>query len=205
MKKLIFLFSLLAFVACKNQNSESQEVDAAAEMEEMVTEEVQETEEATQENYDPKSSDDQMAANITNFLTLDYLKGDLELMTENDRKFQYYAVDLNEDGKDEYIVRFMSSYFCGSGGCTFLVLDHESKVVTKLMTTRPPLYAAKSTTNGWRDILVRTGGELKQLKFENGTYPNNPSMLPKAPFDAPSASAIIMFDDHFAKGKTYTY
>ena len=129
----------------------------------------------------------------------------MELLSVEDHKFQYFAVDLNGDGKEEYFVNFMSPYFCGTGGCTVLLLDHESNIITKFTVMDNPIYVEKSEHNGWKVLLVRSEGELKELKYENGTYPINPSVLPKAPYDAPSGSAIIMFDDNFAKAKTYTY
>lgn len=204
MKKLLFLFSLLVVLACKNQNSETEEMDMPVEMESME-EVITEADEVGKELYAPQSSDDQMAANIKNFLTNDYLKSDMEMLSEIDRKFQYYSVDLNGDGKDEYFVNFLSPYFCGTGGCTVLLLDHESNVITKFTVMNNPIYVEQAKNNGWSDILVFSEGELKEMKYENGKYPSNPSVLPKAPYDAPSASAVIMFDDTFAKAKTYTY
>jgi hypothetical protein len=211
MKRLILLFALMAFVACKNQKSEAEEVEN--ESQEMVDEEkpaagsMAETtdRQATQESYAPQSSDDQNAASIKNALVNDLLKDDLASMEEKDRKFQYFTVDLNDDGKKEHFVAFMSPYFCGSGGCTVMLLDHEASVITKFTVMRTPIWAEKTTTNGWRNLLVRSGGELKELKFDGSTYPSNPSVVPTASFDAPSASAIIMFDDNFAKAKTYTF
>ena len=75
------------------------------------------------ENFAVQSVDELMSKNISNFLTQSYLKNDIQFLSENDRKFQMYKIDLNGDGKEEYFVRFISSYFCGSGGCTFLLLD----------------------------------------------------------------------------------
>ncbi len=204
MKKIVFLFSLLAVVACKNQNTETEEMEGAAEPEAME-EMVEETEETAQEVFAPQSSDDQMAANIKNFLMNDYLKADLANLQEIDRKYQYYAIDMNGDGKDEYFVNFLSPYFCGSGGCTMLLLDHEANVITKFTVMQTPVYVEQGEEGDWRDILVFSEGELKELKYNNGKYPSNPSVLPKAPYDAPSGHAAIMFDDTFAKAKTYTY
>lgn len=201
MKKLLFLFSLLAFVACKNQNTESETEAVEAE----ATEETTHEEEAPQSMYVAASEDDQMAANITNFLKNDYLKDDLSIMQEMDRKFQFYKIDMNGDGNEEYFVNFLSPYFCGSGGCTMLLLDHEGNLMTKFTVMRTPLYVENSEDSEWKDILVYSEGELKELKYQDGKYPSNPSVLPKAPYDAPSANAVIMFEEAHAKAKTYTY
>lgn len=199
MKKLIFIFSLICLIGCKEQNKTAQTPDTPE------TPEPKKEVQVDKNNYVPASDDDQMAANIKNFLTQDYLKNELASMTENDRKFQFYKVDINGDNKDEYFVNFMSSYFCGSGGCTVLLLDHESNVINRFTVMETPIYIEKSKTNGWKDILVFSKGKLKVLKYNNGKYPSNPSVVSNASFDAPSGNAIIMFDDNFAKAKTYTF
>ncbi len=204
MKKLLLMFSVISLIACKNQNSETVESEAVETEAPEVMEETPAVEE-NQEMYDASSSNDQMAANIQNFLVNDFLASDMANLQEIDRKFQYYQVDLNGDGKDEYFVNFLSPYFCGSGGCTVLLLDHESNIITKFTVMNTPIYVENAMHNGWRDILVRSEGELKELQYNKGKYPSNPSVLPKAPYDAPSGSAVIMFDETFAKPKTYTY
>lgn len=204
MKKLLLMFSVISLIACKNQNSETIESEAVETEAPEVMEETPAVEE-NQEMYDASSSNDQMAANIQNFLVNDFLASDMANLQEIDRKFQYYQVDLNGDGKDEYFVNFLSPYFCGSGGCTVLLLDHESNIITKFTVMNTPIYVENAMHNGWRDILVRSEGELKELQYNKGKYPSNPSVLPKAPYDAPSGSAVIMFDETFAKPKTYTY
>lgn len=206
MKNTMLILSVLALFACNNKSTKSQAimVPKPVTKTEVVGEPSQE-DQSMQELYAPQSSDDQVAANIRNFLVNDYLKKDLSILTENDRKFQYFSVDLNGDGKDEYFVNFMTSYFCGTGGCSVVLLDHEAGVITNFTVMDNPIYVENAKTNGWKNILVRDRGELKELKYVNGKYPSNPSVLPKAPFDAPSGSAIIMFDENFAKPKTYNF
>lgn len=36
------------------------------------------------------------------------------------------AVDLNNDGNDEYVVQAADSYYCGSGGCSFYIYHYTS-------------------------------------------------------------------------------
>ena len=142
---------------------------------------------------------------MKNFLALDYLKDDLPLLGSNDRKFQFYSIDLNADGNMEIFVRLMGPYFCGSGGCTFLLLDTYGEVITKFTVTRAPIFAENSKVNGWSVLLVKDAGVFKELTYENGSYPSNPSVLPKAPYDAPSGHAQVMFDDEFYKSKSFTF
>jgi len=157
------------------------------------------------EDYARQSVDDYLAKNIKNFLVNDYLKSDISFMDKSDRKFQFYKIDLNGDGEDEIFVRFFTPYFCGTGGCTFLLLDKNLKIITDFTVTRAPIFVETTIVNGWSILLVKDHGVFKELKYENGTYPSNPSMLPKAPYDAPSGHAVIMFDEYFSKAKTYEF
>ena len=142
---------------------------------------------------------------IKAFLTDTYLKNDLEILQDIDRKFQYHEVDLNHDGKNEFFVRFMSPYFCGTGGCTFLLLDSDLKLITKFSVTRAPIFVEQTDKNDWAILLVKDSGVFKELIYENGTYPNNPSVLDKAPYDAPSGHALVMFDENYSNEETITF
>lgn len=148
---------------------------------------------------------DDTAEKIKTFLTDTYLKNDLEILQEIDRKFQYHEVDLNHDDQNEIFVRFMSPYFCGTGGCTFLLLDSNMNIITQFSVTRAPIFVEQTDKNGWSILLVKDSGVFKELVYENGSYPNNPSVLPKAPYDAPSGHALILFDENYSNEKTKTY
>jgi len=86
-----------------------------------------------------------------------------------------------------------------------VLLDKYGEVITRFSVTRAPIFTDTKKVNGWSLLLVRDSGVFKELIFENGSYPNNPSVLPKAPYDAPSGHAMVMFDEDFAKSKTFTY
>jgi len=203
MKRIFLILTMVAFIACKEQSSgnNTAENESATTSEEVTTE----SNEEASNNSSPVQDEDLMAANIRNFLTRDYLKDDLASLNENDRKFQYAAIDLNGDGKDEYFIRFMSPYFCGTGGCSMVLIDHESNVITEFSVMEPPLWVEKQKVNGWDTILIKSGGELKALTYNNGSYPSNPSVVEKAPYDAASGNAYIMFDENFNPAKTYTF
>ncbi|WP_455169734.1 hypothetical protein [Aegicerativicinus sediminis] len=205
MKQLLILLVISIFIGCKNENSEATSVTTnEIDQPEVSNESSSELKEVA-ENPEEESQEDIMAANIRNFLSRDYLKGDMDGLTEKDRKFQYAAVDLNGDGKDEYFIRFMSPYFCGTGGCSMVLIDHEANVITEFTVMEPPMWVENEMVNGWKTILIRSGGELKALTFNNGTYPSNPSVVKKAPYDAASGSAYIMFDEIFNPSKTFTF
>lgn len=204
MKKSLVTVSVFFFLllACKKDVSKQESI-----INETNKDTVSHTKEAgtVQNEYVPQSIDEQTANNIKNFLTNDYLKDELEFLQPNDRKFQFYRIDLNADGQEEIFVRFMSSYFCGTGGCTFLLLDKYGEIITKFSVTRAPIFAEPTKENGWALLLVKDAGVFKELKYNGGKYPSNPSVLPKAPYDAPSGHAEVMFHDELYKSKTFSF
>jgi hypothetical protein len=153
-----------------------------------------------------QSVNDKLAIEIKNYITTKLLTiEDLKLISEDQRKFQIYQIDLNNDGENEIFVNFITSYFCGSGGCTILLLNNQLKPITKFTVTRTPLFAEQILKNGWRILLTKSEGELKELVYTDGTYPSNPSLIEKAPYDAPSGHSEIMFDINFSNPKTYNF
>lgn len=194
-------FSFL-LISCKKV------ADTANEKESTVVKDSMQTNNQKEEikaEFVPQSTDEQTAQNIKNFLTQDYLKDDLSFLQPVDRKFQFYKIDLNDDGNEEIFVRFSGPYFCGSGGCTFLLLDKYGEIITKFTVTRAPIFVEPSKVNGWSLLLVKDDGVFKELTFNEGSYPSNPSMLPKAPYDAPSGHAQVMFHDDMYISKTFDF
>ncbi|MGB5320637.1 hypothetical protein [Lutimonas sp.] len=207
MKNLFIAFICLVLFSCKGEGQQSSETNNKTTDQvttsDTITKEVISEKEATE--FVPQSTDEQTANNLKNFLVNDFLKDDISFLEPKDRKFQFYKIDLNDDGNEEIFVRFVGSYFCGSGGCTFLLLDKYGEVITKFTVTRAPIFVESTKVNGWSVLLVKDAGVFKELTFENGSYPSNPSVLPKAPYDAPSGHAQVMFDDSFYKSKTFEF
>lgn len=197
----LITFSLFLF-SCKNETGKHETLKDPSAKDSIIQTVIKTV---AQSEFVPQSTDEQTANNIKNFLINEYLKDDLQFLQPDDRKFQFYKLDLNADGKEEIFIRFMTSYFCGSGGCTFLLLDKYGSIITKFSVTRPPIFVEPSKENGWARLLVKDSGVFKELLFNNGTYPSNPSVLPKAPYDAPSGHAQVMFDDDFYKSKTIEF
>ena len=149
------------------------------------------------ERYSPHNSNIEVAAKIRSFLTKNLLKDDLKLMEKTDRKFQYEEVDLNGDGENEYLVGFKNSYFCGSGGCTYYLLHNDGSVITVFTVAHAPFIALiVSKTNGWKDLLVKSDGSLRHLKFDGKTYPANPSVVQKF-IGIPSDDAYRLLWDEY--------
>lgn len=193
---------VVLILSCKGEIQKSNETNRHKVIDTVVKNEVKTVGSST---FVAQSTDQQTAANIKNFLVNDYLKDDLSFLQAIDRKFQFYKIDLNGDGNNEIFVRFMSPYFCGSGGCTFLLLDKYGEVITRFSVTRAPIFVEPSKVNGWSLLLVKDSGVFKELTFQDGTYPSNPSVLPKAPYDAPSGHAQVMFHDELYVSKTFEF
>lgn len=198
---ILISFSVFLF-SCKNETAKHETLKDPSDKDSIIQTVIKTV---AQSEFVPQSTDEQTANNIKNFLINVYLKDDLQFLQANDRKFQFYKIDLNADGKEEIFIRFMTPYFCGSGGCTFLLLDKYGTIITKFSVTRAPIFVEPSKENGWARLLVKDSGVFKELLFNNGTYPSNPSVLAKAPYDAPSGHAQVMFDDVFYKSKTIEF
>jgi hypothetical protein len=144
--------------------------------------------------------EDTVATKIKDFLVNNFLVNDLKIMDKSERNFQYENVDLNDDGIPETFVRFSSNYFCGSGGCTFLLLDDKQNIITKFTVMDAPIFVERKKIKGWSILLVKSGGVFRELAFNGSKYPSNPSVVPKVPYDAPSSNAIVLFEKPFAEG-----
>jgi hypothetical protein len=122
------------------------------------------------------------------------LKGFLKnyLISQNlgQAKETYYQsafVDLKDNGTLDAIVYLTGNGWCGSGGCTTLILspkDLSYDVVAKITVTKLPIRILTTKSNGWHDIALRVqgGGVIRaydaKLRFNGQTYPNNPTVPP---------------------------
>lgn len=158
----------------------------------------------------PSDAEKQMQNNelvdrVKHYLQEKYLtEEDLRAIEKDQRTFQLNTIDLNGDGKNEVLVNFVSSYFCGTGGCTVLLLDEQLELITEFTVTRTPFYVERTNTNGWREILIRSGGKWRKLTYQSGSYPSNPSLV-EATGGAPSESAEILFDNEQDEITTYSF
>src|SRR5436190_1567725 len=103
--------------------------------------------------------------------------------------------------KNEAIVYLMGGEWCGSGGCTMLILASEAssfRVVTKITITRPPIRVLSSTSHGWHSIGVWVaGGRIEpafeaELSFDGKSYPGNPSVPPARRLAAQVAGNVVI-------------
>ncbi len=101
----------------------------------------------------------------------------------------YYSafVDLRDDGSKEAVVYVTGADYCGSGGCTLLILVPEGasyRIITRTTVTQLPVRVLATKSNGWHDLAVYVyGGGIQRgyearLPFDGTTYPSNPTMPP---------------------------
>jgi hypothetical protein len=106
-----------------------------------------------------------------------------------------------KDGKtEEDIVYVSGDRWCGSGGCTMLILQPTKstfKVLGRVTIVQLPIRLLPSVHNGHPDIgvIVQGGGILQGyeavLSFDGKRYPTNPSMRPARKATAMGGKVII--------------
>jgi hypothetical protein len=110
-------------------------------------------------------------------------------------------VDLRDNGTSAAIVYLTSNDWCGTGGCTMLILVPEKgsyRVVTKTTVTQLPIRVLGTKSNGWHDIGVRVqGGGIQKgyeakLSFDGKSYPHNPSTAPAQPLSQKVAGEVVV-------------
>lgn len=176
------VFTGLVLSSCKNQDSKDTTTESAVEVEQPIIDE-SEIEE-----------DGKLLDEIENYILKEYLtEGDLRTISNDQRKFQLEKIDLNNDGKEEIFVNLASVYFCGSGGCTVLLLDDQLRPITEFTVTQTPIYVEETIENGWKVLMVQSEGNWRKLIYKDGSYPSNPSVVEMSG-SAPAKRAKILFE-----------
>ena len=127
--------------------------------------------------------------------------------TSADQRTTRYAVvyvDLNDDGAQEAIVYLISAGWCGSGGCSCLILEPEGssfRIITRTTITQLPIRVLTQKTNGWHDLAVGVGGGgirsgyEARLKFNGKKYPSNPSVPPAQKLQKPAEGKTVISEN----------
>lgn len=109
---------------------------------------------------------------------------------DKDMRYSFAVVSLHGHSKGQIIVYLSGMAWCGSGGCTELLLEpHGSsfRIINKFTLARLPIRILPSKSHGWHDLAMPVGGGgiihryLALLRFNGHKYPSNPSMAPKLP------------------------
>ena len=102
--------------------------------------------------------------------------------------YEYLFVDLNGDHIADAVILITDNEYCGTGGCTMVVLRGDSEqfhLVSSSTITRKPILFLQEVRNGWHTLSVRVeGGGIApgqvMMRFARNRYPGNPTMQPRA-------------------------
>ena len=105
-------------------------------------------------------------------------KSDLDknLIDSLSRKFIFFEYDLNGDSKKEIFVGLTGPYFCGSGGCSIMLLDNQGNEVTNFTVSDYPVVIDNNKSKEWKDLFILSNGKYHTMKFDGKKYPSNPSV-----------------------------
>jgi hypothetical protein len=123
-----------------------------------------------------------------------------------DKTTRFWSAMIKSHGikKDEIVVYFSGRLWCGSGGCSMLILEPDGatfKVIGEETIVRPPIRVLRSQSNGHFDIGVWVqGGGIQpgyeaQLRFDGKSYPSNPSVAPARRLAGTTAGRVLIAGD----------
>ncbi|WP_269234981.1 hypothetical protein [Flavobacterium flavigenum] len=187
MKRIILILTGISILySCRNKEAESKNIIKA-----IVQDTLSKTLGGTADVSDDARNDQKAVELIRKQLQI-LLKNDLPAMTKEDRYFYYEAFDLNNDQKNEYLVGFSNSYFCGSGGCSGYILDHDGSLINFFTVTDFPIYVTTTPAEKFYDLIMESSGKFHHIKFKNGKYPSNPSVQPEHKGDFPKGGSKVL-------------
>lgn len=176
----LFVLVILGMSACTSSGKKDQKpMDGKQDSTAMETQKATPVPGQQDSVYNPNTIDPNIARLVQ--LTMnDLYKEDLakDLISKESRQFIFYQYDLNGDGKKEIFVGLRGSYFCGSGGCTVLLLDYQGNLIDQFTVVDYPIVIDNQKTNNWDNLFMMSGGEFHLMKFNGQKYPQNPSVEP---------------------------
>ncbi|MGB7552731.1 MAG: hypothetical protein WBM04_00045 [Candidatus Korobacteraceae bacterium] len=107
--------------------------------------------------------------------------------TEKMTRYLAAFANLTDNGEGQVVVYLQGRQWCGTGGCTTLILvpeDSSYKVISSITVGWPPVRVLRTKTKGWHDLGIwvqgggiQTGYEA-DISFDGKAYPSNPSIPP---------------------------
>lgn len=183
--KILILIAILVLSSCQNKDNSKNIVKT------VVQDTLSKTLGGTA-NLSEVTPKEDKATELIRKQLLVVLKSDIPALTKDDRFFYYDAFDLNNDKKNEYLVGFSNSYFCGSGGCSGYILKNDGSVINRFTVTDFPIYVTTSATEKFYDLIFESGGKFHLLKMKGGKYPSNPSVQEVIKGDVPKESTKVL-------------
>lgn len=114
--------------------------------------------------------------------------------------YELVGADLNGNGKTEAVVLFGGDDWCVKTGCSLAIFaqgEHGYRPSFRTVRVRGPVRVADISSNGWRDLLVSTGGGAApvrrvRLKFVTSGYPRNAMLEPDASPSADDRAELLI-------------
>ena len=186
MRKIVLSLTAIAFLGMTSCKKEDKRNEVATDTTAVVVDTA-----AATKMVDPDPTDtipaERYGINSSNLKTADLVRLTIKDLYKDDlaknviddysKRFIFFEYDMNEDGNKEILVGFTEPYFCGTGGCTQLLLDNQGNVITTFSVSDYPVIIDTNKTNGWKDLFIYSGGKNRIVKFDGKKYPSNPSIL----------------------------
>ncbi|MCG8558930.1 MAG: hypothetical protein MI824_03940 [Hyphomicrobiales bacterium] len=111
------------------------------------------------------------------------------------------GVDLDGDGVAEAIVLFKGKDWCAANGCSLAIFKSGPRGYRPAFRTvrvKAPVMVSRDASNGWRDLLVWTGGagtapKRRVLLRNSGTgYPRNAMLEPEVPLGSAIETQVVI-------------
>lgn len=104
-------------------------------------------------------------------------------------RYRLVGADLNGDGVREALVLFQGKDWCTRTGCSMAVFqsfEHGFRPISRTVRVKAPVEITDTMTNGYRDLLVQTGGgpapeRRVRLQFTGEHYSRNAMLQPEVP------------------------
>ncbi|WP_316817504.1 hypothetical protein [Pedobacter nyackensis] len=178
MKKLLSMIALISGPLLFGCNSTENKTNDTLKNNDTIVSEEKSTALQTDSTTLPKNTANENTANLVKEKLTAMFQDDLskKLIDEQSRKFKIFEYNINEDTKNEIFVGLSGSYFCGSGGCTVLLLSPDGELINRFTVVDYPIAIANTKTKGWKDLVFTSNGKEHLMKFNGKKYPSNPSM-----------------------------
>lgn len=100
------------------------------------------------------------------------------------QEFRHALTDLDHDGVDDALVLLLGADWCGTGGCTLLVLQGGQNgfrlVSASSVTEEPVRVSTRERRHGWSSLIVNSRKGEVLMRFDGQRYPSNASVLARA-------------------------
>lgn len=125
------------------------------------------------------ASDDDLNQLVVRSFLREYLDDPI-VGTDPTIRFSYSEANLDTDPVPEVVVYLTGRRYCGTSGCTMLILKRNASnsfnLITKLTLVNLPIFVLATSTNGWQDLGVwmRGGGierpYLARFEYDDESY-----------------------------------